>query len=238
MWRLSDFKFELTPSVDKGLADSATFSRTPRSCMGTNKTSSHKVAAKHLVQKMDHPDFLGYSAPLFDQQNHVIAQHGDDSEDLGPPLTDWCDYEWNYVKCSQIATNIPSQAFSNPEPHPSLIRPWYRGYAASSSFGKAPDADLPLRAVDAECQSSANDQSFQQNLLPWPQPKSTAELNSIPIPYGDSNYESLSGFEQARTAGAAIATQRLGEPHSNIRQSSGRCVRCWALKKPVILFIE
>lgn len=28
------------------------------------------------------------------------------------------------------------------------------------------------------------------------------------------------------------ATQRPGEPHSNRRQDSGRCVRCWALKKP------
>ena len=173
------------------------------------KTRHNKVAANNLVQTMDHPG-----------------------------ITHWCNYEWNYVECSQSTTNVPSkavpllspQSHSNPEPHSGLIRHWYAGDAASSSFGQSPDADLPLRAVDAERQSPVNDQSFKQNLLPWPQPKSNAELNSILIPYGGTNYEAL-------TTGAALATQRLGEPHSKPRQKSGRCVRCWALRKPVILFI-
>jgi len=187
----------------------------------------------------------GCLAPLSNQQNHLVPQHGDDPEDLSLTLTDGCDYQWNDVGCSQIATNVPSQAVplfnpqphSNPEPHSGLIRRWYARYPASSSFGQSPDADLPLSAVDAECQFPVNDQSFQQNLLSWPQPKSVAELNSIPNPYGDTNHESLSGFDQALTAGDPLATQRLGEPHSNTRQKSGRCVRCWALRKPVILFI-
>ncbi len=133
------------------------------------------------------------------------------------------------VEYSQIATNVPSQTLSNPEPHPDLVRPSYTRYAACSRFGKASDAHSPLRAVGTEC---------QQNPFPWPQPKSTAELNSIPNSYGDTNYKLLAGFKQARTASAITATQRLEEPHFNIRQSSGRCVRCWALKKAVVLFIE
>jgi len=89
---------------------------------------------------------------------------------------------------------------SNPGPHPEPH--WHRGYAASSSFRQSSGADPPLSALDAE---------FQQSLLPWPQPKSNAELNSNLISYGDTNYGSFSGFEQALTAGAALATQRLGE---------------------------
>ena len=180
------------------------------------------------MQKMDSQQAWGCTTPLSDQ-HRLVAQHSDDPEGSSPILTDWCNYERNYVGCSQIATNVPSQAVplfnpqphSNPEPQSGLIRHWYAGYAA-------------LSAVDTECQVPANDQSFQQNLLPWPQPKSTAELNSIPIPYSDTNYES---FEQALTAGDNLATQRLGEPYSNPRQKSRRCVRCWALRKPVILFI-
>lgn len=194
---------------------------------------------------MDQPAFQqawGCSVPLFDQQNHLVAQHDDDPEDLSLTPTDWCDSKWNYMGCSQSAPNVPNlavpvfnpQPYSNSELHSGLARHLCPGYAASSSFGQPPDADLPLSAVDAQCQFPANDHSFQQNLLPWPQPKSTAELNSIPI---RTNYESSSGFEQALTAGDALATQRLGEPHSNPRQQSGRCVRCWALRKPVILFI-
>jgi hypothetical protein len=149
-----------------------------------------------------------------------VAQHGNDPDGLSLTLTDWSDHDWTYVGCSQIATNVPSQAVplfnpqphSNPEPHSGLILHWD---AASSTFGQSSGADLPLSAVDA----------------------STAEVNSILIPYNDTNYESFSGFEQALTAGAALTTQRLGEPHSNPRQNSGRCVRCWALRKPVFLFI-
>lgn len=180
---------------------------------------------------MDHPGIQqawGCSAPLFQQQNHLVAQHGDDPENSGPPLTDRYDYEWNYVECSQDVTNAPSQAvplfnpqpYSNPAPHSGLIRHWYAGHAASSSFGHSLDADLSMRAVDAEGQSPAKDQSFQQSLLPWPQPVPTAELNSTLIPYGDTNYKSISGFEQALTAGAALATKRLEVPHSKPRKKS------------------
>lgn len=88
-----------------------------------------------------------------------MAQHGDDPEDLSLTLTDWCDYEWTDIGCSQIATNVPDQAVplfnsqphSNPEPHSGLVRYWYTGYTASSSFGQSPDTDLPLSAVDIEC---------------------------------------------------------------------------------------
>ena len=196
---------------------------------------------------MDQPAFQqawGYSVPLSDQQNHLVAQHDDDPEDLSLISADWCDYEWNYMGCSQIAPNVPNQAvplfnpqlYSNPENHSDLAGYWCAGYAASSNFGQSPDADLPLSAVDAQCQFPANDHGFQQNLLPWPQPKSTAEPNPIPIRRGDANYESSSGFEQALTASDALATQHLGEPQSYPRKNSGRCVRCWAISKPVILF--
>jgi hypothetical protein len=156
-----------------------------------NQVRQNKVAANNLVQTMDQPGFqqaCDYSAPLSDQQNHLVAQHGNDPDGLSLTLTDWGDHDWTYVGCSQIATNVPSQAVplfnpqphSNPEPHSGLILHWD---AASSTFGQSPGADLPLSAVDA----------------------STAEVNSILIPYGDTNYESFSGFEQALTAGAALA---------------------------------
>lgn len=188
----------------------------------------------------------GWSAPLSDQQNHLVAQPGDGPEDLSLTPTGWCNSEWNSVGCSQNAIDAPSQAVplftpqphSNSKPHPGLIRHWYEGYAASSSFRWSPDADLPLSAVDVERQTPANDRSSQQTLLLCPYPKKTAELNSILIPYGDTHYESTSSLEQALTAGPALATQRFGEPHSNPRQNSGRCVRCWALRKAVILFIQ
>lgn len=93
--------------------------------------------------------------------------------------------------------------------------------SASSSFGHLPDAELPLSAVDTDCQFPANGQSF---------PESAAELNSIPIPYGITNYESLSGSAQALPAGDA-------EPHFHSRQNFRRCVKCWAIRKPAILFI-
>ena len=196
-----------------------------------------KVAANNLVLTMDQPAFQqawGYTAPLSDQQN-VVAQYGDDSEDLSRAPA-----EWNDMGCSQIATDVPHQAvpllnpqpYSNPEPQSGLARHCYAEYAASSSIVQ-PDAELPRSAVDAECQFPTNDQSFQQNLLLWP----ITKPSSIPTPYSDTNYETLSGFKQALTASDARATQRLGEPPSYPRQKSGRCVKCWALGKPVILFI-
>lgn len=92
-----------------------------------------------------------------------------------------------------------------------------------SSLGQSPNADLPLNAVNAGCQFSANVQSFQPTLLTWPQPKPTTDLALS------------SGFEQTLT-GAAPATERLGEPYSNPQQK--RCVRCWAIQKSVILNIQ
>lgn len=186
---------------------------------------------------MDQPGFQqawGYSMPPSDQQGHLVAQHGDDPEGLSFPLPKWCEYDWNYMGCSPSATNVSSQTVplvnphphSNPEPHSGLIRHWHAGYAASSSFGQSPGADLPLSADDVKRQFPANDQSFQQNLLPWSQPESTTELNFILTAYADTNYELFSGCEQALTAGAALGTQK-----------SKPCVRCWALRKPVFLFI-
>lgn len=91
-----------------------------------------------------------------------MAQHDDDPEALSLTLTD---YKWNDVGGSQITTNVPSQAVplsnpqphSNPELHSGLIHHWYTGYATYSSFGQAPDANLPLSAVNTECQFPAND---------------------------------------------------------------------------------
>lgn len=100
------------------------------------------------------------------------------------------------------------------------------------------DQQNHLGAQPGNYHSPANDQSFQQTLLPWPQPKLAAELNSVLIPCSNTSYGSTLRFDKALTAGAALATQRLEEPHSNPRQNSGRCVRCWAQRKPVILFIQ
>lgn len=126
---------------------------------------------------------------------------------------------------SQNASNVLRQAVPpfNPEPYCGLMRHWYTGYA---EFGRSPDADLPLNSMD---------QTIQPNLLSWAQPKVAAKLKSLPIPYGDINCNTLSGFEQAITAGDAPVTQRLGKSYSNPQHR--RCVRCWALKRQVILFI-
>ena len=246
----------VAPSTDKGLANTATFSfredygkfrACARACL--NQVRHNKVVANKPVQTMNQAGFQqagSYSAPLPDQQTYLGAQHSDDLEDSSLTLTDRCDYEWNSMGCSQIATNVPGQAIplfnpqphSSPEPHSGLIRHGYAGYTESSMLGRSPDAHLPLRAADAECQFPANDQSFQQNLLPWPQPKAAAKLNSIPNPYGDTSYESLLGFEQMLTAGDALATQCPGEPYTKPRPKSSRCTRCWALRKPVNLFIK
>lgn len=195
-----------------------------------NQVRQNRLASNNLVQAMDQPNFQhvwGYSAPLSSQQNHLMAQYSNEPEGLRVTVTDLCDYDWNSVGHSQVAACVPGQAepLFNPEPHSSMDRHWYTGH------------NLPLNVDDAGCQFAANDQNFQQqNLLLWPQPKSTTEPNSSLIPYGD--YDSFSGFEQTLATGPAPATQRLGELYSNPRQKSGRCVRCWALKKAVLLLVH
>ena len=82
---------------------------------------------------------------LSDQQNHLMTQHDDDLKDLSLTFADWCDYEWNYMRCSQIVPNVFNQAillfnsqpYFNSQPHSDLVRHWCAGYAAfaiSDSF--------------------------------------------------------------------------------------------------------
>ena len=183
----------------------------------------------------------GNPQSLPDLQSHLVAQNSDDLKGGSDTFANWYDNIQNYTGCSLIPTNLPSQTVPlfnpqphfSPEPHTGLIHYCHAGYAASSSFGQSPGVELPL---SAEYQFSANEQSFQQTFLPLSQPESTAELNLILIPYGDATYDSFSGFEHALTADAALATQRIGEPYFHPR-SIGQCVRCWADRKPVSLFI-
>jgi hypothetical protein len=139
----------------------------------------------------------------------------------------------SYLGCSQITASVPSwvippSSFDDSSAaelplsavgagvqfpvEPYTGSDWFRS-AASSSFGCPPAIDLFTSAVDAGFQNPASNQSLQQHFLPWPQPIPTTELQSSLIPF--SGYESLSNFEQAP------------------RQRSRRCVRCWALRKPV-----
>jgi len=263
------------------------------------------------------------SAHLSDQQNHLVAQHGDDPDDLSLTFTEFC---------SQIATHIPRQPIppfgprlhSNPEPHSSLFHHWYAGNAASPSFEPV-CVDLLVNAVDAAWHFPANapsvqsllrpqleptaelnsagilsgdineqsfrpdlmhwpqaeptaepnitrilsgdidEQSFHQDLMPWPQTEPTAEPNITQILSGgineqsfhqdlvhwpqaeptaepnsilaSSDYKPFPSLKQALTSRGALATPRPGDRHYNPRKSSRRCVRCWALRKPVFLFI-
>lgn len=183
----------------------------------------------------------GNPQSLLDLQSHLVAQNSDDLEGVSDTLADLYDNIQDYTGCSLI---VPSQTVplsnpqphSSPEPHTGLIQYCHAGYTASSSFRQFPGVGLPLSAVAAEYQFPANEQNFQQNFLPRPHPASTAELNSSLIPYGDAIYDSFPGFENALTADAALATQRIGEPYSYTRPI-GRCVGCWAHRKPVSLFI-
>lgn len=145
---------------------------------------------------MDQPSFQQgfqqgrYPAPL------LFDQHGDDQEALNLTFRGLCDFDWNNMGHGQIASNVTGQAVAVGLNHSQAV---FLGF------------ESPLRAADAICQFPVNVQSFQQNLLPWPQPQSNTELNSCL----DSNYASFSAFEQALTAGPAPATQSLGELHSN-----------------------
>lgn len=146
-----------------------------------------------------------------------MTQHGDDPEGLSRSLTSWSDYDWK-ERCSQIGANVPSQAVPlyNPQPH-----------SAFTSFVQSPDINLSLSVVDAECQFPANN---QRNLLSWSDFGSTVQPSSVLVPYSNINHESF-------TAHAALPKNRLGKPHSNSRQESGRCIKCWTLRKPVFLLI-
>jgi hypothetical protein len=109
---------------------------------------------------------------------------------------------------------------SNLEPHSNAICHGY-AYAAFPTLELSPGTDLPLNAADAG-QLPFNVQSFSQNLLPWAQPQ----------------YASFSAFRQPLTTCPAPTTQSLGELYSNPRAKSGQCVRCWAKKITVFLFIQ
>lgn len=145
----------------------------------------------------------GLSTPVSVQSSHLVTQHDDDPEGLSSILTDCYDYDWNNVRCSHIATNVPNQVISsynsqphlNPGLHSGLVRPYHAPSATSLSFGQSSGVDLSLSAIDAECQLSATHQSFQQILLFRPQYKSTVKLNSILVPYSDTSCETFSGFE-------------------------------------------
>lgn len=108
--------------------------------------------------------------------------------------------------------------------------PTRHGYA----YTALPASELPLNATDAG-HFSVNVQSFQQNL--FPQSRLTDTPNSCLIPYHTTNHTSLSAFKQPLTACPALVTQSLGKLHSSPRVESRRCVKCWALRKQVFLFI-
>jgi len=125
---------------------------------------------------------------------------------------------------------------SNLEPHSSPICHG-SAYAAFPTFELSSGTDLPLNAADAG-QLPSNVQSFPQNFLPWPQLQSINTLSSSSIPDNAINYASFSAFRQPLTTCPAPATQSLGELCSNPRAKSGQCVRCWAQRKAVFLFIQ
>ena len=202
----------------------------------------NRVSANSLMLLMDQPGFQQswcYSAPLINQQN----QHDNDPEGLNISLTD---HERNYAGYGRIAANFPSQTIpifdlqphSNLEYRPALAYRWDVGCAISSSLRQTPGADLSLNAGEAGSRYPVKEQSFQQALLPEPQPKSNAELDSILIPYGGTYSKSFSDFEQVLTTGAPLVTQRIRDPRSKSQSKPGRCVRCWALRKPVFLSFD
>ena len=163
-------------------------------------------------------------------ENFLFDQQGGDQEDSNLPLGDLSDFEWNNVGHSQIATNPTGQAEAIIRlRHSQIVFP---GLEQSSS------ADLPLNLIDTESQFpahnesallasklplnaidtdqfSADVQSFQQTLFPRPQSNDT--LNSSLIPCNPTDYAAFSTFKQPLT---------------------GRCVRCWALRKKVFLLLN
>lgn len=197
---------------------------------------------------MDQPgsqQACGNLESLPNSPNYLVGQRSDELEAaLSETTPKWSDNVGSYVGYNQISSDVPSQAvplfnprsYFSPKPHPDPVYHWHPNFAASPSFGQHPGAVLPLSAIDAEYQSPANEQELQQNVLLLPQSEPTAKLNSNLIPYADATHELISGFEHTLTSGAAPATQRLGESHS-FPQRAGRCVRCWALRKKVFLFI-
>lgn len=158
-----------------------------------------------------------YSTPRNNQQSYLVTQHGDDSKCLSRSLTSWSNYGWK-ERCSQIGVSVLSQAVPlyNSQPHSTF-----------TSFVQSPGVNVSLSVVDAECQFPANN---QRNLLFWPDFGSTVQPSSVLLPYNGINHKSF-------TAHAALPQSHLEEPHSNSRQESGRCIRCWTLRKPICLLI-
>ena len=111
----------------------------------------------------------------------------------------------------------PPLSQSYQEPCFSLAR---HGYA----YAALPASELPLNATDTG-KFSANVQHFQQDLFPRPQLNDT--LNSSLIPYNPTDYAAFSTFKQP------LAACPCSFPQSQVK--SGRCVRCWALRKQVFL---
>ena len=108
--------------------------------------------------------------------------------------------------------------YSNPEPLFGLVRHCRAISAASaafSNFGQSPGVDTH--------------QSFHS--------KPIAEPDSIPVLYDDTNIKLFSGFTPD-TADVSLIIKRFGQLHPDLRHQSARCIRCWILRKSVLLFIQ
>ena len=183
---------------------------------------------------MDQASFqqaCGRSVPFFSQQSDLVAQHDDDQEVLTLAFVDGH---------RQIATHVPihavppfdRQLHSTLERQSGLVHDPTAGYAASSSFEPPPCADLA-----PPYHFPAIEQAFHPELPLWPQLYPVAGLNPDLVPSGDTNYDSFPGCETAFTTLGSLASQRPTDSHLNPRKNSRRCVRCWALRKPVYLII-
>ena len=185
---------------------------------------------------MDQADFQqthSVPVPLFGEINDSIGQNGDDQQGLYLTSTGPCGYDWD-VGCIHIPTNVTGQNLPlNPAPHAGSIPQWYSNRAALLNSGRSVCDDTSLNA--AERQFPVNGQSYVHNLLLKPQ-TATTEIQSGS--YSDVNCQSLSGYQHAQIADAALTTRRLEEPIPPTQQRSPRCVRCWALRKPVSLLIQ
>ena len=150
------------------------------------------------------------------------------------------DYDSNNMGCSQIATNSNQAVpLRNPQPHSiqesrfglvSHCQAEHTTYTAPSSFGQPSEVNNTL------CQFPAIDQISQQDLLPSPQSGLTTTLN-YPLVYSDTSDSSSSDFKQSLTDTGTLNAQGLEKPKPYPRQQTGRCIRCWALRKAVFLFV-
>jgi hypothetical protein len=156
-----------------------------------------------------------YSAPAL-----FVYQHRDDQETISATAGDLYDFYSNNAGHSQIATNFLHRAIELEHSH-----------AVFPGFEQSPGVDLSLNSASTECQYPANDQSFQQNVLPWPQLQSSS---GNLVPQNDPNHAAISCFQQAHSADLTPGTQRLG----GLKRSSRfeRCIMCRALHKAVFFF--